>query len=234
VTPANLPGAVLFDLDGTLLDTAPDMIAALNALRRAEGLTDLPYEQLRGHVSHGAIRLIERGFQLEPGPRFEELRLRFLDLYSQDLAVDTRLFGGLDEVLNALEALQVPWGVVTNKPGWLTEPLMAAVGLAARAGCIVCGDTLPERKPSPAPLLHAAAQLQTTPATCVYVGDAERDVQAGRAAGMRTLVAGFGYIGPDEDPRTWQADAIVARPDDLLDALNLRPADELPPEDTDR
>lgn len=229
-----LPGAVLFDLDGTLLDTAPDMIAALNALRRAEGLTELPYEQLRCHVSHGAIRLVERGFQLQPGPRFEELRLRFLDLYRQDLAVGTRLFDGLEEVLDALEALRVPWGVVTNKPGWLTEPLMAAVGLASRAGCVVCGDTLPERKPSPAPLLHAAAQLRTAAASCVYVGDAERDVQAGRAAGMRTLVAGFGYIAPDEDPGTWQADGIVGRPDDLLAALNLRSADEVPPEDTDR
>jgi len=234
VTPRNRPGAVLFDLDGTLLDTAPDMIAALNALRRAEGLPDLPFEQLRGHVSHGAIRLIERGFQLGTGPRFEALRLRFLDLYRQDLAVRTRLFDGLGEVLDTLEVLRVPWGVVTNKPGWLTEPLLAAVGLAARAGCVVCGDTLHERKPSPAPLLHAAAQLGTAPAACTYVGDAERDVQAGRAAGMRTLVAAFGYIDSDEDPVTWQADGIVTRPDDLLAALDLGGADDTAPEDTER
>jgi len=220
------PQAVLFDLDGTLLDTAPDMAAALNALRAEEGLPPLGFSAIRPHVSHGAVRLIEVGFA-RPGPeRFADLRQRFLDLYSRNLAVHTRLFDGLEAVLAALEQRAIPWGVVTNKPGWLTEPLLAELALATRSACIVSGDTLAERKPHPLPLLHAARLIGRDPAGCVYVGDAERDVQAGRAAGMRTVVAGFGYIGPGEDPASWHPDVVVASPPQLLDWLSL--GEELP------
>jgi 2-phosphoglycolate phosphatase len=226
VTQERTPLAVLFDLDGTLLDTAPDMAAALNALRRLEGLEPLPFPSVRPHVSHGAARLIKIGFDCESGERFETLRSRFLDLYRADLAVGTRPFEGIDGILCELERQGIAWGVVTNKPGWLTDPLMSALGLHERAGCIVSGDTLPERKPHPMPLLHAAKLLETDPGDCVYVGDAERDIQAGRAAGMKTLVAGFGYLSGDDDPSSWLADAILARPTDLLQALGLAQAIE--------
>jgi len=216
-----MPPAVLFDLDGTLLDTAPDMAAALNTLRRLEGLEPLPFAQIRPHVSHGAARLIKIGFECESGDRFNALRLRFLDLYRADLAVGTRPFEGIDDLLDDLERRGIAWGVVTNKPGWLTDPLLSALGLYERAGCVVSGDTLPERKPHPMPLLHAAKLLATDPRRCTYIGDAERDIQAGRAAGMKTLVAGFGYLSAEDDPASWSADAILARPAELLLALDL-------------
>jgi len=218
---ATAPRAVLFDLDGTLLDTAPDMVGAINLLRIEEGLGPLPFEQLRFHVSHGAARLVAVGFGCAEGDRFESLRGRFLDLYRGRLCEATRLFAGLDEVLLELEWRNIPWGVVTNKPAWLTDPLIQAVGLGHRAGCVVSGDTLTERKPHPLPLLHAADLLGVSAADCAYVGDAERDIQAGRAAGMRTLVAAFGYISAEEDPRAWMADSIVLAPAGLLAALNL-------------
>lgn len=215
------PAAVLFDLDGTLLDTAPDMAAALNALRCVEGLRPLPFDEIRPHVSHGAARLIEIGFGCTTGARFEDLRNRFLALYSADIAEHTCPFDGLTLLLDRLEAANIAWGIVTNKPGWLTVPLLAAIGLDARAGCIVSGDTLAERKPHPLPLLHAAALLGCEPRQCVYVGDAERDVLAGRAAGMRTVVAAFGYLGEDDDPVSWGPDAIVYRPQHLAERLGL-------------
>jgi phosphoglycolate phosphatase len=221
VSVAAAPRAVLFDLDGTLLDTAPDMVGALNLLRVEEGMDPMPFEHLRFHVSHGAARLVAIGFGCGEGDRFESLRRRFLDLYRSRLCEATRLFDGLDEVLLELEGRDIPWGVVTNKPAWLTDPLIQAVGLGHRAGCVVSGDTLAERKPHPLPLLHAAQLLGVSAADCAYVGDAERDIQAGRAAGMRTLVAAFGYISAEEDPRAWMADDIVFEPAGLLAALAL-------------
>ena len=215
------PAAVLFDLDGTLLDTAPDMAVALNALRRAEGMPPLPFAGIRPHVSHGALRLIEVGFGCSNGPRFDDLRGRFLDLYHADLATHTRPFDGLSALLDRLDQDGVAWGVVTNKPGWLTVPLLAAVGLGTRAGCVVSGDTLPQRKPHPAPLLHAARLLACEARECVYIGDAQRDVAAGRAAGMRTVVAAFGYLGEDDDPASWGPDVIVTRPQEIAAWLGL-------------
>lgn len=212
---------VLFDLDGTLLDTARDMAQALNRVRAGEGLSALPFDQVRPLVSHGAPRLLKLAFG-EPEPaRYEELRRRFLDAYRGSLAVHTRLFAGFDRVLERIEQAGMRWGVVTNKPGWLAEPLLEETGLAARCGCIVSGDTLAERKPHPLPLLHAAGLLGLEPHSCVYVGDAERDVQAARKAGMIPLVAGFGYLGDGEDPAAWQPDAIFARPEELIDWLEL-------------
>ena len=216
-----VPLGVLFDLDGTLLDTAPDMVAALNALRVEEGLPALPFVQLRSHVSHGAARLIEVGFECRSGARFEALRRRFLDQYRSSLCAGTRLFDGLDAVLHWLESQRIPWGVVTNKPGWLTTPLLAELELASRAACVSSGDTLPEKKPHPLPLLHAAALMHREPGCCAYVGDAERDIQAGRAAGMRTCVAAFGYLSEGDDPSAWLPDAVAARPSDLLVALGF-------------
>jgi phosphoglycolate phosphatase len=213
--------AVLFDLDGTLLDTAPDMAEALNRLREAEGMDRLPFAQIRPLVSHGAPRLIRFAFDAPEGDRYESLRRRFLDFYAGALAVHTRLFAGFERVLDSVEVSGLRWGIVTNKPGWLTAPLLEELGLASRCACVVAGDTLAERKPHPLPLLHAAGLLGLEPRNCVYLGDAERDVQAARNAGMIPLVAGFGYLGDGEDPAAWQAEAIFARPEDLIDWLEL-------------
>lgn len=212
---------VLFDLDGTLLDTARDMTEALNRVRVAEGLERLPFEQVRPLVSHGAPRMLRFAFGEPETARFESLRARFLDFYRGALAVHTRLFEGFERVLESIESSGLRWGVVTNKPGWLATPLLQELGLSARCGCMVAGDTLAERKPHPLPLLHAARLLSLEPRECVYVGDAERDVQAARSAGMIPLVAGFGYLADGEDPAAWRPEAVFAKPEELLDWLGL-------------
>jgi len=212
---------VLFDLDGTLLDTARDMAEALNRLRVAEGLEALPYERVRPLVSHGAPRLLRYAFGEADPVRYETLRTRFLDFYRAAIAVHTRMFAGFDAVLDAIERSGLRWGVVTNKPGWLAAPLLAELGLELRCGCMVAGDTLSERKPHPLPLLHAAGLLGFEPRECAYVGDAERDVQAARNAGMIPLVAAFGYLAEDDDPAAWKPEAIFARPEELIDWLGL-------------
>jgi phosphoglycolate phosphatase len=214
---------VLFDLDGTLLDTAPDMIVALNELRAEEGLDALPYALARTQVSHGSSGLVSLAFPAAAGDDFEALRSRFLVLYSQGLAVATQLFAGCEAVLTALESAGKPWGIVTNKPAFLTTPLIAALSLGSRAGCVISGDTLPQRKPHPAPLLHAAQLLGVAPARCLYVGDAERDIQSARAAGMTVLIADYGYLGPADDPQSWAADGHIESPLDLLTWLDLTP-----------
>jgi phosphoglycolate phosphatase len=212
----------LLDLDGTLLDTAPDMGGALNQLRAERGLEPLPAATIRPVVSHGAMRLIALGFPEAAGDDFEALRLRFLDLYAANIADGTRLFPGFDAVLDRLEARGLPWGIVTNKPGWLTDPLLAALGLDRRAACAVSGDTVAERKPHPLPLLHAARLVGVDAGRCVYVGDAERDIQAGRAAGMTTVVAAYGYIADGEDPWQWQPHGVVHAPEELLHWVEQR------------
>jgi phosphoglycolate phosphatase len=214
--------AILFDLDGTLLDTAPDMIGALNRLRSEESLAPLPPAAVRSSVSHGAVRLVSVGFPDARDAEFERLRLRFLQLYSEHLAEGTCLFPGLEAVLQRFEIDGLPWGVVTNKPGWLTDPLLQQLGLAQRACCVVSGDTVAERKPHPLPLLHAAALTGVAPERCVYVGDAERDIVAGRAAGMQTVVAAYGYLGEADEPATWNAHGIISHPAQVLDWVTLR------------
>lgn len=216
-------GALLLDLDGTLLDTAPDMAGALNALRDESGLPALPFATIRPHVSHGAVALVRLGFAgvAPDGEAFERLRRRFLALYAANLLDGTCVMPGFDAVLASLEARGVPWGVVTNKPAWLTDPLLERIGLCARAACVVSGDTVAERKPHPLPLLHAAELVGRPPGDFLYVGDAERDIAAGRAAGMRTLAARFGYLAEHEDPAAWQPDGIIDRPADLLDWLEI-------------
>jgi len=220
VTPPRIE-AVLFDLDGTLIDTAPDMIAALNGLREEEGLDALPYDVARTQVSHGSSGLVSLAFPAASGSAFETLRSRFLALYNDRLAEETRLFEGCEAVLEALESEGRPWGIVTNKPAYLTTPLLNALDLARRAGCVVSGDTLPQRKPHPAPLLHAAGLLGVAPARCLYVGDAERDIQSARAAGMTVLVARYGYLGPEDDPVAWAPDGQIQTPSDLFGWLGL-------------
>lgn len=215
--------AVLFDLDGTLLDTAPDMAAAMNALRAQESLEPLPFAQVRPYVSHGATAMVRIGFPKIPEPQFNVLRDRFLALYRGCLAEETQLFAGMSELLGALELAGIPWGIVTNKPAWLTEPLLDALQLRERAGSLVCGDTFPERKPHPRPLLHAAAELAVPPESCLYIGDAERDIKAARAAQMRALVARFGYIGPSERIEDWQADGCIDSPLEVLDWVKTAP-----------
>ena len=216
---------VLFDLDGTLLDTAVDMAGALNDLRIEEGLSPLPFATIRPHASHGSTAMVQIGFGLPPGASFEAMRQRFLDRYAARIALETRLFPGGEALLLALEVAGLKWGVVTNKPAYLTDPLMAALELTPRAACIVSGDTLPQRKPHPAPLLHGAAQAGLDPAACVYVGDAERDVQAALAAGMTALVAHFGYLADTDRPDTWGAHGSVHSMADIATWLGLPVSD---------
>lgn len=214
--------AVLFDLDGTLLDTAPDMVAALNALRLENHLAPLPYEQVRGAVSHGAAKLVLTGFPDAVGERFETLRARYLEIYAGALARGTRLFPGMEQVLDELSTRRLSAGIVTNKPAWLTEPLLQELNLRTRFVCVVSGDTVAERKPHPMPLLHAAQLAGVAAEECIYVGDALRDVQAARAAHMPALIADYGYMLPDEDSSTWGGDARLNQPTDLLRWLDAR------------
>jgi 2-phosphoglycolate phosphatase len=212
--------AVLFDLDGTLLDTAPDMVGALNALRREESLADMPYETIRSAVSHGAARVVKAGFPDATPEASLRLQQRFLEIYRGALSRETRLFPGMGDVLDALASLEIKSGIVTNKAAWLTEPLLEELGLRERFACVVSGDTLAERKPHPLPLLHAAALAGVSPSDCIYVGDAERDVQAAHAAAMPALVANYGYLRADEDSALWGGDGYLQRPQDLLDWLH--------------
>lgn len=216
--------AVLFDLDGTLLDTAPDMVGALNALRAEQELPPLPFALARASVSHGSARLVDLGFPGTAPARLAHLRERFLELYAARLSTATRLFEGMDTVLEALEREGRPLGIVTNKPSFLTLPLLEAVGLRFRFAGIVSGDTLSTRKPDPEPMRHAATLVGVPPERCLYVGDAERDVQAAHAAGMPALVATYGYLAPGEDWLAWGGDGSIDRPLELLGWLGQREA----------
>jgi phosphoglycolate phosphatase len=212
--------AVLFDLDGTLADTAPDLARALNRLRAANDLAPMSAEATRPHTSSGARGLLRIGFGLQPGDeRYETLKQQFLDYYAAEICIDTRLFDGMAELLAQLERDRLPWGVVTNKAEGFTLPLLQALRLAGRAACVVGGDTTARLKPHPDPLLHAAAVLQLLPSVCLYVGDDLRDVQAARAAGMPVLAAKYGYLGDGGAIESWQADAIIDHPREVLDYL---------------
>jgi phosphoglycolate phosphatase len=202
--------AVLFDLDGTLADTAPDLAAAANKMRRDRGLDLVPLERLRPLASAGARGLIGGAFGIGPDHHeFATLREEFLANYEADLCIETTLFPGIDALLDELDARAVPWGIVTNKMARLTMPLVDQLGLAARARCVVSGDTTPHAKPHPAPLLHAAETMTLRPEQVVYIGDDLRDVQAGFAAGMATVAAAYGYCGCDLPPEQWHAQHIV-------------------------
>jgi len=213
----NSTRAVLFDFDGTLADTAPDLSRAVNRLRSARGLAELPLAELRPHASSGARGLIGAGLGILPDhPEFTTLRDAFLKHYAAEICVDTRLFPGMEELLAAIEARGLRWGIVTNKSTLLTRQIVAAMQLDRRAACVVCGDTTPHLKPSPASLLHAAKELALAPQDCVYLGDDLRDIQAARSAGMRSVAVEWGY---GRGLPAWQADLIIARPMDLIERL---------------
>ena len=212
---------VLFDLDGTFADTAPDLAYALNRLLAAHGRPPADYRRVREAASHGGRALIQVGFGLNPDHAdFERLRQALLTLYRNDIQRHTRLFAGMPELLDRLEQQGLRWGLVTNKPGWLAEPLIAALGLHGRPTCVVSGDTTDHAKPHPGPILHACKLTASEPAACLYVGDAERDIRAGRSAGTATLVALFGYIGAQDRPREWGADGCIEHPLQVLDWLD--------------
>jgi len=220
VTTDTQPSVVLFDLDGTLIDTAPDFIRCLNQLREQHGLAPLPPEQIRRSVSNGARAMIRVGFGLEPEhPDYAEKHAAFLDLYEEGVAVETTLFEGMDAILQSLEAQGIPWGIVTNKPVRFAAPLVEALGLAERCAAVVCPDHVAQRKPHPEALFLACTQVGAQPGTAIYVGDHERDIEAGRNAGMRTIAVRYGYI---EEPATvdlWQADLIADTVSDLAKLL---------------
>jgi phosphoglycolate phosphatase len=211
--------AVLFDLDGTLVDTAPDMVAVLTDLQRDEGDPPIDYGLARSHVSHGAAGLISLAFPDVSEEEHERLRLCYLVRYEAAVSIRSALFPGLADLLDALDARNLPWGVVTNKPMRMTDPLVADLGIAERAGCMVSGDTLPQRKPHPAPLIHGCEQIGVPAQDAIYVGDAARDIEAGIAAGMMTVAAAYGYITADDDPAAWNAHEIVHDTEELAHLL---------------
>lgn len=214
--------AVLFDLDGTLIDSAPDLAGAGNDMRCARGLPPLPLSHFRPMVGAGARGMVGRALQVQPGDAdFEALRDEFLQRYESRMTRETRLFDAMQPVLDALRRDERPWGIVTNKATRFSEPLVRALGLLDQAATLVCGDTTPHAKPHPAPLLEAARRLGVAASECAYVGDDLRDVQAGRAAGMVTVAAAWGYLGEGEAIETWGAEHVIESPDALLKLLAL-------------
>ncbi len=215
---------ILFDLDGTLIDSAPDLAAALNEQRRRRRKPPLPYHLLRLHASSGARGMIKAGFSVEANDlAYQELRDEFLEIYARELLLRTQPFPDVDNMLAAIERSGRTWGIVTNKATSLAMPLLDAFALTSRAACIVCGDSTPFTKPHPEPLLEAARRLSVTAEHCVYVGDDERDITAARAAGMRSVAAAYGYLGDSRPPSQWRADHVLAAPLDLLKLLASAP-----------
>ncbi len=213
--------AVLFDFDGTLADTAPDLGTALNRMLTDRGRPPLPLEKLRPHASSGARGLLFVGFGVVPqDEKYEAMREEFLANYSGAICVHTRLFPGVEELLSTLDSKPMVWGIVTNKAVKLTTPLVDRLGLAKRAGCVVGGDTTPHLKPHPASLLHAAEKIGVKPSECCYLGDDIRDIQAARAAGMFSIAVEYGYSGTENGgPRGWNAEAVIGEPMELLQHL---------------
>lgn len=217
ISPFNV---VLFDLDGTLVDTAPDLGFALNTLLQQEGHHPLDHALIRPVASHGSAGLLKLGFGIEKtDPTFNILQQRFLQLYAENLTRQSALFIGMQQVLDTLTAGQIRLGVVTNKPAFLTDPLMQQLNLTAQAACIVSGDTTAYSKPHPAPIHHACELLAVSPADCVYIGDAQRDIEAAKNAHMRAVVARYGYIEHDEDINSWRADCVINHPLEILQWL---------------
>ena len=213
--------AVLFDLDGTLADTLPDLASAMNAAIAEHGFPPLPPRRYRGAVTEGSAGMIRAAIGPAAGPRrTQRIRRRFLAHYAGRIAVRTRLFPGVEAVLHEIETRGLVWGIVTNKPEDLTHRLLDTLGMGARASCVVCGDTTARAKPHPEPLLHACRSLDVDPARCLFVGDAEQDVSAGRGAAIRTLVALYGYLPDGDDARGWGANGYLACPSDLLEWLD--------------
>ena len=217
--PENVQG-VLFDLDGTLLDSAPDLYAALLEQCMEEGVTPPPYPLVREVVSRGARAVLRCAFAERGEPAVETLVPRFLDLYQQLMAQQTRAFDGVDELLARIEAQGLRWGIVTNKAAFLTDELVSRIGWANRAGAVISGDTLPVKKPDPAPVLLACERVGLSPAHCLFVGDDRRDIQAGAAAGLFTVAVSWGYLDGG-DPHGWGADVVLDHPAELAELLQL-------------
>ena len=214
------PAAVFFDLDGTLIDTAPDFIAVVNQLLREENQQLLPADAIRPHVSNGSGGLIQFAFSMqESHPDFQRLRQRLLALYERHLSIYSQIFPGMKTLLNTLDGRDIPWGIVTNKPSCYAVPLLNDMGLNLRCAVLICPDHVQNTKPHPEPLYLACTKLRVTPEQCIYVGDHQRDIEAGRNAGMKTVVAQYGYISPQEDTAAWQADFYAQTPQDILDWL---------------
>lgn len=211
--------AVLFDLDGTLVDTAPDMVAVLHDMQTAHGIDEVPYATARCSVSNGATGLLRLGFPGVEHPPGSPLHREYLERYLARTSIDSKMFDGLGDLLDDLEGREVLWGIVTNKPERFTTPLLRSLGLLDRSACTVSGDTLPERKPHPAPMRLACERAGIDAHRTIYVGDAARDMEAGRAAGMTTIAAAYGYISEDDNPQDWGADQIALDTADLTQRL---------------
>jgi 2-phosphoglycolate phosphatase len=220
--PENVQG-VLFDLDGTLLDSAPDLHTALVTLCAEEGVPPPAFARVREVVSRGSRALLRCAFAARGEAAIDALVPRYLELYQRLMAQETGAFEGIDDLLARIEAQGLRWGIVTNKPGFLTDDLVARIGWAGRASAVVSGDTLPVKKPDPAPVLLACENAGVIPARCLFVGDDRRDVQAGAAAGLYTVAVSWGYLDGG-DPHTWGADAVIDQPSGLADLLKLLPA----------
>ncbi len=213
--------AVLFDMDGTLLDTAPDFIAVGQAMLAARGLPPVPDKLIRDEVSGGARAMVAATFGMSPeAPEFEALRLEFLERYQRDCAVHSRLFDGMAELLAHIEKANLIWGVVTNKPVRFAQPIMEQLGLAQRSALLICPDHVTRSKPDPEPLTLACKMLDLDPASVLFIGDDLRDIQSGRDAGTRTAAVRYGYIHPDDNPDHWGADVVVDHPLDLRKVLD--------------
>lgn len=214
------PKGVLFDLDGTLLDTAPDLGHALNHVLAQHGFARMDYQDYRNHASHGAFGMLKCGFKTQLAEFDNEaLRKQFLDYYLTNICIDTQLFEGIAQVITTLDDCTIPWGIVTNKPGWLTDALLPYFAELSSCQVVVSGDSLAERKPHPAPLLFAAEKIGIAPEHCWYLGDAERDIQAARAANMFAVIAAWGYISEDDEPENWQAHLSIKNASDLINYL---------------
>ena len=212
--------AVLFDLDGTLLDTVPDLVYVLNQIRIAESLPALPVSTIRPIANLGSKAMVKIAFGMEESdPGFKRMREQFLGLYEKHLADSTRFFPNVEKVLDHLDERQIPWGIVTNKLTRHTQPLLKAMGVDHRPACVICGDSLKTAKPDPAPIRYACELLQQMPKHCIYLGDALTDVTASKAAGTKSLVALYGYIHGDDDPFSWEADGYLEEPLELIQLL---------------
>jgi len=209
--------AVLFDLDGTLVDTAPDLAFALNSVLEEQGKPTLPYEVIRPVASNGAAGLLDLGFSISGDDDiFPPLRARLLELYQNNITRESKLFDGMEQVLTALEEANITWGIITNKPAFLTDPLVDALQLSHRAACVVSGDTTAHSKPHPAPMLHACEVINHPAEKCLYIGDAARDIEAGKNSNMQTVAALYGYLDAADDPADWNADFSIKHPLDIL------------------
>lgn len=215
------PKALLFDLDGTLLDTASDMVNAVNILLAQQGMAEKPLKELKPYVSQGGLMLVSRGFGFDPeDAASKELWRRYQEVYGANICIQTRMFPGLEQVLGHLSSRSIQWGIVTNKPERFTRPLIQTVPLPCLPGCVVSGDTLSVSKPDPEPVLYACTELGVRPDQAIMIGDDERDIIAGREAGCLTLAANWGYIEPDDNPSAWGADGILSSPGDIMQWLD--------------